>query len=532
MKRGRVLGAGASLLARAPCSLTVFVVCAAWLALSLAWRPLMLPDEGRYVGVAWEMLGSGNWLVPTLDGLPFFHKPPLFYWLTAASLGLFGANEWSARAASLLAATAAVVGLHLFLRRHSPDERLPAVAAAVLLTLPLFFGGAQFANLDMLVAAMISLTILFGAYAVLSLECAVPHRVPLTLAYVFAALGVLAKGLIGVVLPAAVVLVWLIVSKRWRHLPALLPLHLVLMLLLIVVPWFWAMQQAYSDFLDYFFVHHHFQRFAQTGFNNPKPFWFYLPVLLVGAFPWSPWMVRALTPRYLQDPARFDLRSLMVVWLLVVLLFFSLPSSKLVGYILPALPPLACLLADVFLAWLGQRSPARQRVYARGGVLVAGGLCLALVLIAAQRSDPVAREQIVGAAPLFRTDDQIVMLDDYRYDLPVYLKARKSPWVVSDWARPDLLAKDNWRRELYEAGRFDPAAARERLLFPADLRLRACGEPPYALWIWGKKAMASDYPFLRDEWRVLTTADDDALWRIAPEASRALRGCDETPKNG
>jgi len=532
MRRGLVLDAGLRPAARVPRVLWVFVACFAWLTLSVAWRPLMLPDEGRYVGVAWEMLSTGNWLVPTLDGLPFFHKPPLFYWLTRASLGLFGANEWSARVAPLLAATAATVGLYQFLRRHSPDQRLPGLAAAILLTQPLFFGGAQFANLDMLVAAMISLSILSAAHAVLSLERAMPHRAPLTCAYVFAALGVLAKGLIGVVLPVAVVLVWLVVGRRWRHLPALLPLHLVFLLLLIVVPWFWAMQRSYGDFLDYFFVHHHFQRFAQAGFNNPKPFWFYLPVLLVGALPWSPWIVRALTPRYLQDPGRFDLRSLMVVWVLVVLLFFSLPSSKLVGYILPALPPLACLLADAFLGWLSQHGAVRQRAYAGGGLLVAGGLCLSLVLTAVQRSDPVAREQIVGAAPLFGADDQIVMLDDYRYDLPVYLKARKNPWVVSDWARPDLLSKDNWRREIYEAGRFDPAARRERLLFPAELRLRACGEPRYALWIWGKQALASDYPFLRDEWRVLATADGDALWRIAPEVPRTLRGCDETPRNG
>lgn len=76
----------------------------AWVAFTLVARPLMLPDEGRYVGVAWEMLRSGEWLTPTLNGLPYFHKPPLFYWITATSLWLFGQHEWAARVASLLGA--------------------------------------------------------------------------------------------------------------------------------------------------------------------------------------------------------------------------------------------------------------------------------------------------------------------------------------------------------------------------------------------------------------------------------------------
>lgn len=530
MKRGPSSLAGAFLVGRTLRTSTVFCLCAGWLALSAGLRPLMLPDEGRYVGVAWEMLTSGNWLLPTLAGLPFFHKPPLFYWLTGASLGLLGESVWAARVASLLAATITAAGLYFFLRRHAPDERLPGFAVGVLVTQPLFFGAAQFANLDMLVAAMISSTILLGAHAVLNIERGLPHRAALTLAYIFAALGVLAKGLIGLLLPAAVLLAWLVVGKRWQYLRPLLRPHLILLLMAIAVPWFWSMQQAYSGFLDYFFVHHHFQRFTQAGFNNPKPFWFYIPVLLVGAFPWSPLILRILSKRYLQDPGSVRLRSLMVVWVLVVLLFFSLPSSKLIGYILPALPPFAYLMGDAFIEW--RRRAANLRVYARAGLLTAGLLCLSLVLIATHWGDPSWREQIVRAASIFRPDDQIVMLDDYRYDLPVYLRARKSPWVVSDWARADLSAKDNWRRELSEAARFDPAGARERLLSVADLRLRACTDATYAFWVWGKKARAAEYPFLLDESIVVSAAGGDVLWRIAAEARRAIRECGEMPRNG
>ncbi|HEY4066818.1 MAG TPA: glycosyltransferase family 39 protein, partial [Burkholderiaceae bacterium] len=153
----------------------MFLLAFAWLA-GLAWlRPLALPDEGRYVGVAWEMLRSGNWVTPTLDGLPFFHKPPLFYWITAAALELLGPNEWAARSASILGGATTVAVLYLALREWL-GERSARMAALVLATQPLFFGASQYANLDMLVAACISVSILLGARAALHLEAGLAYR--------------------------------------------------------------------------------------------------------------------------------------------------------------------------------------------------------------------------------------------------------------------------------------------------------------------------------------------------------------------
>jgi len=129
----------------------------AWLAL-LAWpRPLMLPDEGRYVGVAWEMMRSGDWLVPTLNGLPYFHKPPLFYWVTAAAMSVFGPGDWAARTAPLLGAWAGAMAVFLFVRRWW-GESTARLTLVVLLAQPLFYIGGQFANLDMLVAGCITWT--------------------------------------------------------------------------------------------------------------------------------------------------------------------------------------------------------------------------------------------------------------------------------------------------------------------------------------------------------------------------------------
>ena len=138
-----------------------------WLAATAGIRPLALPDEGRYVGVALEMLWTGDWLVPTLDTLPYFHKPPLFYWLTGASLAVFGINDWAARLPSLLAATGTAFALYVFVGRWAGHVQARHTLV-VLATTPFFFGGAQFANLDMLVAACIACTILCAADAVLA----------------------------------------------------------------------------------------------------------------------------------------------------------------------------------------------------------------------------------------------------------------------------------------------------------------------------------------------------------------------------
>ena len=152
-----------------------FVGVAAWLGFSLGLRHLTLPDEGRYAGVAWEMIRSGDWLLPTLDGLPFFHKPPLFYWITSASLSVFGIHAWAARIAPWLGALLAAMALFLLLRRWS-TSRVAGWALVILVTQPLFFGGAQFANLDMLVAGCITATIALLADSVLRLESGQPGQ--------------------------------------------------------------------------------------------------------------------------------------------------------------------------------------------------------------------------------------------------------------------------------------------------------------------------------------------------------------------
>ena len=223
----------------------MLLLTALWLAATAWARPLNLPDEGRYVGVAWEMLRSGEWLIPTLNGLPYFHKPPLFYWITAGSMSIFGAGDWAARAAPILGGTVGAFALVMFTRRWV-GARAAWVTLLVLLAHPLWTVGGQFANMDMLVAGCITATIVLLAHAALSLQAGLPHRRALAGAYAMAGLGVLAKGLIGAVLPALVLLLWLILLRRWRTLAALIWAPGILLFMLIAAPWFVAVQLRFD----------------------------------------------------------------------------------------------------------------------------------------------------------------------------------------------------------------------------------------------------------------------------------------------
>ena len=321
-----------------------------WL-MATAWaRPLSQPDEGRYVGIAWEMLRSGDWLTPTLNGLPFLHKPPLFYWITAASMSLLGPNEFAARVAPILGASLGAFALYVFTRRWA-GAGVAHLTLFALLVQPLFYIGGQFANLDMLVTGCIGATILLLAHSALCVDH-LPHRGALAGAYAMAALGALAKGLIGAVLPALVICTWLATMRRWRLARSLASPTGMVLFALIAAPWFIAMQQRFADFTNYFFIVERFKRFTMGGFNNVEPFWFYTAVLLLFSLPCLPWLYISVTRRRGPIvPLRDPLRMLMWVWVAVVIAFFSIPQSKPLGYVLSAVPPLAFLMADGFLAF-------------------------------------------------------------------------------------------------------------------------------------------------------------------------------------
>lgn len=522
----------------------VLAAILAWLGFTGWLRPLSLPDEGRYVGVAWEMLRSGDWLVPTLDGLPFFHKPPLFYWITAGSMSLFGAGNWAARVAPWLGAAAVAFGLYLFTRRWA-GPRMARASLLVLLTQPLFFLGAQYANLDMLIAGCIGVTILAGAHAVQCLRVGLPYRGWLVAAYGLAGLGVLAKGLIGVVLPVAVLLLWLAWSQPWRRAlgvsARLVSLSGLVAFLAVAAPWFVEMQARFPDFFHYFFVVQHFQRFAGGGFNNVRPFWFFVPVLLLLTLPWSAWSwaLRGRSKPSGEDRVHGDVsdgsarvaspvaaramgvepdtatprcslavRQLMWAWLAVIVVFFSIPGSKLVGYILPVCAPLAFLVAEAARgAW---DRPAASAWWRRSAALAAL-LCVVSVGIVLgvdhSSTQAVARAYVEKS----RLGEPLVMLDDYFYDVPLHAAVRGPVRVVGDWSNPTIGSRDNWQKEMADAATFAPDRGASVLIDLARLPALLCESPVH--WL-----IASPDHARRHDWLAslppVASSRKASLWRV------------------
>lgn len=502
-----------------------------WLAILAGIRPLMLPDEGRYAGVAWDMLRSGSYAVPLLDGMPYFHKPPLYYWLAKLSFSVFGPYPWAARVPSWLAAWGSSVALYYFVRRYR-DGAAATLTVLVLSTLPFFYGGAQFANLDMLVAGMITLCVLAAVDTVLRAEHGRPYRGMSLAAAALAGLAVLAKGLIGLALPGAILLIWLVWRRSWRGLGALLWLPALLVFAAVAVPWFVLMQLRFPGFYDYFFVYQHFHRFAASGFNNAQPFWFYLPVVAGLSLPWSLWGGGIMRKAFWQDSPARDLRRLALVWFAVVLVFFSLPQSKLVGYVLPALAPLAFLLAEVILgAWREDGDGVAPRLV-RLCAAIAAGICVVAVGVAAinTRGSAAPLAEVVRAQA--RPTDTFVALHTYPFDLALYARAPRPTWVVDDWLDQEVPVRDNWRKELYDAAMFDPATGKDLLVSSAEFRARLCAAPDGArYWVWGTHSDGAVYAPLRGLDPVVSSVKY-VMWRVDVDDAFRLRACGGTPKAG
>jgi hypothetical protein len=455
-------------------------------------------------------------------------------------MAVFGPSVAAARAAAWLASTVLVTGLFVFTRRWG-SARQAWVTVAVLATVPLFYGAAQYANMDLLVAACISAAILLFAHALLARSGGQAYRGGLAAAFVATALGVLAKGLIGVALPLLVLGAWGLATRRLGRVLALLiwPPGWALFAV-VAAPWFMAMQQRFPGFAHYFFVVQHVQRFASAGFNNPQPWWFYPVALLLLTLPWSPWLAAAwrASRRTASDPVSSELRALMWVWLGVTVAFFSVPSSKLIGYILPALAPLAFLMADgarcVADAAVARRAgPGRPpvpsaRQWLAATTLFAAIACVALT-VTAHFLQPKSRQVLAERLrALKQPGEPVFFLDNYYYDVSLYARLETSVAVVDPW-RPADVAQDSWRRELVDASQFAAGRPAQRLLLPGALAPALCSAR--TSWVIGPWPAATAAPAWLVGLAPVAQSGETALWRVdasSPGLRTALR-CDVGP---
>jgi len=320
-----------------------------WLA-TLANRPLFNPDEGRYAEIPREMLSGGDWVIPHLNGLDYIEKPPLQYWATASMYRLFGVSEFSARLYTALTAlgTVALVGLlGARLGGRETGWRAAAVLAGMIMVIVL----GQLITLDM------SLTLYMTASLTGFLLAQRPGEANLKwmlMAWIGAALGVLTKGLVAAAIPAAVLVIYSLCCRDvapWRRLRLSWGLPLFLG---IAVPWHWLASLRLDDFLQFFFVHEHFARYLTKVADRQEPWWFFGMVFLMGTVPWTVPALRVIFGGWRDRALKgsFSPTFFLWIWLVFVCVFFSLSDSKLMPYILPAMPALAVLIAMLPIATL------------------------------------------------------------------------------------------------------------------------------------------------------------------------------------
>ncbi len=358
-----------------------------WFA-QIQQRQLLEPDEGRYAEIPREMVATGDWITPRLNDLLYFEKPPLQYWATAAAYELFGQHNWTARLWSILTGLAGVA-LVFYTARRIHSSKAGIYAALMLSSSVLYFGGAHINTLDMGLTLFLETTVFALVLSRAPGATAFERRAWTHVAWLAAGLAILSKGLVGIVLPAAAFAIYSLVYRdvsTWRKLQ---PSTGVPLMLLVALPWFVAVMRANPDFAHFFFVHEHFTRFLTSAHHRHEPWWFFMPVLLVGALPWTVPMIESLMQAlrtHIQDGS-FHPHGFLAVWIIVVFSFFSVSNSKLVSYILPLFPPLA-LLAGIRISEVRHDTAARHNLVSAGAALLIFAVGL-LVLISRSTQHPV-----------------------------------------------------------------------------------------------------------------------------------------------
>lgn len=360
-------------LARSRLLLLLLAVAVVWFG-NLEYRKLFHPDEGRYAEIPREMVASADWLTPRLNGIKYFEKPPLQYWATAAAYRVFGEAQWTSRLWTALSGFLAVLLTYAAgVRLSGPDAGL--YAALLLVSSAGFVLGGHYNTLDMGLTFFLTLALVAFLFAQRDHQTRRGRALWMHVAWAAAAGAVLSKGLVGAVLPAGGLVAYTLLTRDFAVWRRLNPVTGVLLFLALAAPWFVQVSLANPEFPRYFFIHEHFQRFLTTAHYRDQPWWFFLPVLVLGLLPWTTLVPGALAQawRSESDGSGFRARRFLLAYAGFILLFFSASSSKLEAYVLPMLPAIALLL--------GERVAALQPGRLRRHLVFA--LTLGLVVLAA-----------------------------------------------------------------------------------------------------------------------------------------------------
>jgi 4-amino-4-deoxy-L-arabinose transferase-like glycosyltransferase len=331
----------------------LFTILAVLWFVTLNHNALVRPDEGRYAEIPREMLVSGDWITPRLNGLKYFEKPALQYWATASAYTLFGQHEWTARLWSALTGFLGILMVY-FTGSRLYGVRAGLIAALVLASSFLYFAIGHINILDMGVTFFMNLSLSALLLAQVSATRAA-QRNWMLLCWLAMGLSMLSKGLIGIAIPGAVLIIYSVLARDlqiWQR------LHIgwgLLVFAVVTLPWFVLVSHANPEFLWFFFVHEHFLRYLTPVSGRVHPWFSFFPIVMLGILPWLFPMLHALwrgwgkgttlnfSPYY---STNFSANRLLMVWTGFIFIFFSISHSKLVPYILPIFPAMALLMGE------------------------------------------------------------------------------------------------------------------------------------------------------------------------------------------
>jgi 4-amino-4-deoxy-L-arabinose transferase-like glycosyltransferase len=321
---------------------------AVWLYM-LGARTLVPTDEGRYAEMGREMFMSGDWITPRLNDIKYFYKPPLQNWMNALTYNVFGLGDWQARLWTGLCglfgiAIAAYTAAKIYSRRIG-------ITTALVLGGSFYWAALGHVNsLDMGLASMMTFSLCGLLLAQRDGVGVQEQRNAMLLCWAGMALATMSKGLIGFVLPGAVLVIYTLITRDWMLWTRL---HLgkgLLLFFAITAPWFILVWQANPEHPHFFFIHEHFQRFTSDVHKRGGPWHYFFPIFIIGIFPWIISFAPALWSGMKKETSQFQPKLMLTIWTVFIFFFFSISGSKLPSYILPIFPSLAILLAIHFEA--------------------------------------------------------------------------------------------------------------------------------------------------------------------------------------
>lgn len=412
----------------------LFFMILLFFCIGLGARPYITPSEARYIEIPRQMLASGDFLTPHINGVQYFEKPPLFYWLQTLFLSL-GNNGFMGRIATTLVVTLTCLVTYAT-GRLLYGRNAGLLAAGALATSLMGYGLSRVAMLDAPVSLFLTCSIASFLFAQKTGQKKFYYFM-----YIAAALAVMTKGLIGIVIPGLAIGGFILFSNNWKILKEARIFTGTLLFLAIAAPWHILMAQEHPEFTDFYFIHEHFTRFLTNEHKRSAPWWFFIAVTMVGAMPWLPALfiskkakvpessgnVISIAPHLRKDESKENKNDklFLLLWITLPLLFFSSSHSKLVPYIFPIFPPLFIVIGyKLESVWQNRKN-----------LIISTMVFMLMLCIAANYIAPkFDKRSIKPLTDILKTElkegDMVVAYNSYWQDLPVYLNRNV---IIAGW---------------------------------------------------------------------------------------------------